>query len=282
MEDLEKVVRSGQVKSDDMIRKGNSGKWFPVSEHPDLAALARQNRSARATTGREPPEQLPESQTLAESLTELFLNKDKNRKRKRSNVAHVPSTVLTVEYVDEGEGMDAALRSLEQRLSRLEHLTESLEEITSQLVSAVGQQNKETQQMVQSLNRRVDRVFQEVQGRGLATAPQGPATSAGAEEEKEELVPPQEYAEDKDHQHAWQIAQVMANDLDAYYPEEVQEGVMYGNLEELLSDPIGEARNTYQQRVPQHVREEFDYFDLALQKLIARKKAELQEEESGE
>ena len=90
-----------------------------------------------------------------------------------------------------------------------------------------------------------------------------------------------EHAEDAAHQQAWRIARVMASDLDAYYPEMVREGVVYGNFLELLKDPIEQARRTYQQRVPEELADAVDYLALALNELIATKRRELAEEDGA-
>ena len=74
----------------------------------------------------------------------------------------------------------------------------------------------------------------------------------------------------------------MASDLEAYHCDSVREGVLYGNLLELLKDSIAEARRTYEQRVPARVAEGFDYLTLALEELTARKKKEMADEAASE
>ena len=194
----------------------------------------------------------------------------------RSDVAQVPSTVLTVEYVDGSEGMEAAVRALDERLGRLEKLLRSMQESNVELVSAINLQAKEMTRFLESMNRRVDRVYGVVSGgapaQGGAAAPPAGAEAAGFDV-------PAEFAEDQAHQQAWRVARVMAGDLDAYYPDQVREGVVYGNLFELLADPIQQARETFNERVPAKVSQKVDYLDLALKELIANKRRQLAEEE---
>jgi len=193
------------------------------------------------------------------------------KQEKGGNVAHVPSTVLTVEYVDGSEGMEATLRALDERLKKLEKLSGEMQQTTTQLVAVVNQQARELAQFIESLNRRVDKVYREVCRHG---PPGGAAVEAAAEPERNFEVPAQ-FAANPEHQKAWRVARVMAGDLEAYHGDTVKEGVLYDSFYELLKDPIAEARRTYDERVPQAVSGKFDYLDLALKELIARKKKEL-------
>jgi len=195
-------------------------------------------------------------------------------------VAHVPSTVLTVEYVDEGESMDSSLKAIEQRVAKLEQLLTEVHETATQLVGAVNQQAKDVGQLIESLNRRVDRIFGAISRGGVTAAPS--AAAVAAEFEGEEFGVPEQFTEDEEHQEAWRIAQVMASDLEAYYADKVREGVLYQNLFDLLAGPIDEARRTYEDRVSERVRGEFDYFTMAMKELIARKAKELSEDASVE
>jgi hypothetical protein len=189
--------------------------------------------------------------------------------------------VLTVEYVDDSEGMDAALRALDGRLERLEQLTEQMQESSAELAAVVNRQAQQLAQFSRSLNRRLDRLYQQLQKGG---APPSGAEQVPQQETvpQEELEIPERFSEDKQHQKAWQIAQVMAADLEAYYEDQVREGALYDNFFDLLQQPIEEARQTYEERVPDQVREQFDYFMLALKKLLARKRLEVRNEERPE
>lgn len=202
-------------------------------------------------------------------------NPGSSRKQdKKPGVAQVPSTVLTVEYVDGTEGMESALRAMEERLRKLDELTNGMQETVSGLVNAVNQQAKEIGQFIRSINRRVDRVYREVSHALAGAVPvAGPAPA-----EQETFEMPKEHAEDPDHQKAWRTARVMAADLEEYYGDMVREGALYENFFELLEEPIAEARRTFQQRVPRKVVEQFDYLELALKELLARKKKQLAKE----
>ena len=182
--------------------------------------------------------------------------------------------MLTVEYVDGSEGMESAIRATDERLRKLEQLTGTLQENVAGLVTAVNQQVKEIGQFIQSINRRVDRLYREISKAAGPRVPQA-ASAPGAQERVE--VPPQ-YAQDPEHQKAWLLARVMVGDLEEYYGDMVTEGALYGNLAELLKEPIQEARKTYVERAPRKAVEQFDYFDLALKELVARRKKQLDEE----
>jgi len=96
---------------------------------------------------------------------------------------------------------------------------------------------------------------------------------------QDELDVPQQYAADQDHQKAWQLAQVVAADLEAYYEDQVREGALQDDFFQVLKDPINEARKSYEQGVGKRVLQEFDYFTLALKRLVARKRRQLAEEQ---
>jgi DNA-binding protein H-NS len=209
-------------------------------------------------------------------------------------VAHIPATVLTVEYVDDSDGMDAALRTMSERLQKLEGQVNALHETQTQLIAAVNQQAKSIGKYVESVGRRIDRLYRRMAGSDTASGRQaGPAPV-------EEDTPPEEdegteqpatltgtagvsadVADDPDHQNAWRIARVLAADLEAYHEAAVKEGVLYGTFYKLLKEPIEKARQTYVQRVPEAIVANYDYFSRALDELIARKRMEL-EQEQGE
>ncbi len=197
-------------------------------------------------------------------------------------VAQVPATVLTVEYVDDGEGMDAALREMNERLGRMEEQVAAVLETQGRLVSAVNQQAKDIGKLVESLSRRIDRLYKQVTSGGSL-----PAAGAGEFAESDTgglasaasaaaLGP--EVADDPDHQNAWRIARVLAADLEAYHEEAVKEGVLYGTFYSVLREPIEKARQTYEERVERTIVDGYDYFSRALDELIARKRVELDEE----
>ncbi len=200
-------------------------------------------------------------------------------------VAHIPSTVLTVEYLDESEGMDAALREMQERLRRVEEIAGNMQETQSQLIAAVNQQAKDIGRFVESIGRRIDRLYRRVTGGESTNAGrQEPPPSAGESDggRRRGRRPPgglaPEVAEDRDHQNAWRIARVLAADLEAYHEDAVKEGVLYGTFYKLLREPIEKARATYEQRVTPNIVENYDYFARAIDELIVRKRMELEQE----
>lgn len=204
-------------------------------------------------------------------------NKGAAKARRRSDVAQVPATVLTVEYVDGSEGMESALRTLDERMGRVEKLLRSMQETNNELATLLNRQGKELSQFVEGINRRVDRIY------GCVSAgKRGRAGGAVAGQEPESFGVPAEHEQDEAHQQAWRTARVMAADIDAYYPDMVREGVIYETFLELLKEPIDQARETYAQRVPAEVADKVDYLDLALKELIAKKQKELAEEEAAD
>ncbi len=197
-------------------------------------------------------------------------------------IAQVPATVLTVEYVDDGEGMDAALREMNERIGRMEEQVAAVLETQGRLVSAVNQQAKDIGKLVESLSRRIDRLYKQVtSGVGVSVAGAGEASEldagALASAASAAALSP-EVADDPDHQNAWRIARVLAADLEAYHEEAVKEGVLYGTFYSVLREPIEKARQTYEERVARTIVDGYDYFSRALDELIARKRVELDEE----
>jgi len=200
--------------------------------------------------------------------------------QKKKGKAYIPSTLMTVEYIDDSEGMDAALSSLEERVAKLEGLLSSLQDSNSELVTAINRQAKEIQEFAASVGRRMDRIYRKVIPAAATTEP-GSEPEVTSEPVTTEVTLPPEFAEDSDHQKAWRIARVLVADLEAYYPDKVREGVLYESLDEVLKQQIEEARKTYEQRAPQKVLEEFDHFSAALQAMTARKKQEVEQDLSS-
>ena len=91
----------------------------------------------------------------------LFVNKgngeeaDNDARSSREGVARIPATVLTVEYVDDSEGMDAALRNMNERLRTVEERVGAMQETQRQLVAAVNRQAEDTGRVVESIGRRI-------------------------------------------------------------------------------------------------------------------------------
>jgi len=212
----------------------------------------------------------------------------------QKGVAHVPSSILTVEYVDDSEGMDSALKQTRERLEKLEEQLGALQETMSKLISTINQQAKELARYVDSVGRRVDTLYKRVTGGSTSVVSHGEkptqTEAAQAEQPAPEAEPqlqldspplPPQLEEDANHRTAWRIARVLAADLEAYHEKAVKEGVLYGTFFELLAEPIEKARKTYEQRVSRQVLSEYDYFTKALHELIARKKAELEAESAS-
>ncbi|MFO8006488.1 MAG: hypothetical protein R6V05_02000 [Candidatus Brocadiia bacterium] len=219
-------------------------------------------------------------------VSRLFHRKGENPEHDRSNrgegTAHVPATVLTVEYLDDSEGMDAALREMEERLRRMEETISTMQQTQAQLIGAVNQQARDIGRVVESIGRRIDRLYRSVTGHEAGADTQArtatrmepaAAMQAGARPAAPEVP------DDPDHQNAWRVARVLAADLEAYHEEAVKEGVLYGTFYKLLREPIEKARETYEERVPDEIVDHYDYFSRALDELIARKRIELDEEE---
>ncbi len=199
-------------------------------------------------------------------------------------VAHVPATVLTVEYLDESEGVDATLRDMNERLDNLEEQVSTMAHTQAQLIGAINQQAKDIGRCVEAIGRRIDKLYRKVTGGKPPERPKPSAAGAdttgasGAEMEQQSAGVSTEVEDSPEHQNAWRVARVLAADLESYHEESVKEGVLYGTFYKLLREPIEKARKTYEERVPQEIVENYDYFSRALDELIVRKRRELEEE----
>ncbi|MHC4479355.1 MAG: hypothetical protein ACYS1C_00070 [Planctomycetota bacterium] len=227
-------------------------------------------------------------------VKKLFAKKDEApgeepaEDRSEQGIAQVPSTVLTVEYVDDSEGMDSALRDLGESLRNMDEQVRAMQETQVRLVGAVNQQAKDIGRIVESLSRRIDRLYRRVTGGEPARArkqegllvermPQAVESEPEPASVGASALPP-DVADDPEHQNAWRIARVLAADLEAYHEDAVREGVLYGTFHDVLRQPIEKARKAYEQRLSRDIVESYDYFSRALDELIARKQAELAEE----
>jgi hypothetical protein len=209
-------------------------------------------------------------------------DQEPKNKPPQQGVAHIPSTVLTVEYLDSSDGMDAALKDIGERVQKMETTLGTMQGIQSQLISAVNQQARELGKLIESVGRRVDKLYRRMSGREALPSMQT-TFAAPVDEEAPAMAQhtalAKEVADDPTHQNAWRIARVLAADLEAYHEDAVREGVLYGTFYKLLREPIEKARHAYEERVPEEIVENYDYFSKALDELIARKRMELEEGE---
>ncbi len=189
-----------------------------------------------------------------------------------------PLQEMRVEYVDESQTMGAALKALGERVNSLEKQLILLEKTHGEMVSAVNQQAKQVQEFITSASPRLGTIFEAV-AKMLTQSKRTEAPGAAAAVSFEDGIP-ERFADDKEHQEAWRTARIVAAELEAYYPDEVTEGILGGNFYQLLGDRIGEARETYQQGVSEKVLQECDYFSAAIEALVARKQRDLQEQDS--
>jgi len=217
-----------------------------------------------------------------DSVSPQAKGKKARQEAKKGGKAYLPSTVLTVEYVEEGADIDSAVRQMSERLRKLAERLDTLDERYQELLSSIKQQNREAQGFVQSLFRRIDQIYRCISGEGAPVSGQPAETAqpAAADIGSPGTIP-EAFADDPEHQNALRVARVMASDLAGYFPDELAEGALYGSFLQVLEEPIAEARRTYDERVPERVRDQFDYFRYALQELVAGKRNELESEESA-
>ena len=189
--------------------------------------------------------------------------------------------------MDDSEGMDAAIKEMAESLRKVAELLTSVQETQGRLVAAVNQQAKDIGKVVESLGRRIDRIYRRM-GEGVAPGAPEPAVEDEIEASPEPASASvyqgpvgglsADVADDPAHQNAWRIARVLAADLEAYHEDAVREGVLYGTFYSVLREPMEKARKTYEQRVSKDIVEGYDYFSKALDELIVRKRMELEEE----
>jgi hypothetical protein len=208
-------------------------------------------------------------------------------KKESPGVAHVPTAVLSVQYIDDGPAMDAAIKELEKKLAQMEKMLNAIQETTRSLATGFNRQNRDVIQMVESVTRRLDILYRRFGAGADVTQtptppPQAEPRIKPAVEPMEEIPPvPEKFVKDPEHKRAQRIAKVMASDLEAYNESKVKEGILYGNFHELLASQIKDAQDTYEERVPERVRSEYDYFTVAINELIQRKKEDLLGQQSG-
>lgn len=84
------------------------------------------------------------------------------------------------------------------------------------------------------------------------------------------------------HTNAQRIAKVMISDLVLYHEEMIVEGIRDGNIRELLAEQLAEARNTFETRVPESVRQERDHLSIAFDEMIETRSSATLTAESSE
>jgi hypothetical protein len=94
------------------------------------------------------------------------------------------------------------------------------------------------------------------------------------EQQKEEPAP-QRPTVPPLHEKAKRLARLIVSDIVLYNQAAVEEGVRNNNFFEVMAHDIQEARNLYDSRVPEEIRNETTYLDDAFNDLIERKKREL-------
>ncbi|MEZ4704842.1 MAG: hypothetical protein R3A11_06610 [Bdellovibrionota bacterium] len=67
---------------------------------------------------------------------------------------------------------------------------------------------------------------------------------------------------------AKRLARAIASDLSLYNQDKIQQGIEQDNLFELLSEEIEEGRSHYNKKVDPDLRENTNYFDLAIVDII--------------
>ncbi|MFW6457070.1 MAG: DUF4339 domain-containing protein [Planctomycetota bacterium] len=310
-EQIRKMVAKNQLQTDSQIWNAEQGNWKPLRSVEPFASIIRdgglgktknqkdrsshdrkreasssgQDMSKEEETTHEEEEEAPENKKNAQAnttgqhptptgLTTNLKGLFQRGGKDKSPGAQVPSTVLTVEYVDDTEGIETYLKDIVGALEGLQKQTNQMQQYVSRLARALNQQKRQNQESTKALRRRLDRLYSQLENQpGPSDVQEDPAKEEKEAGNDEEFGVPAEYSNDQAHQRAWQVAQVMASDLEAYHPDEVEEGVMYANIREVLSDEIAEARETYEDRTPERVRQEVDYFDMALRELVARNKS---------
>jgi hypothetical protein len=77
------------------------------------------------------------------------------------------------------------------------------------------------------------------------------------------------------HVNAARVARVMVADLFLYNKDAVESSILQGDFFERNKDALADMRATYESRVPQEVRAEFDHLDRSINDFIAKKRAQL-------
>ncbi len=74
----------------------------------------------------------------------------------------------------------------------------------------------------------------------------------------------------KNHKNAIKLARQLAKDILLYHKDTVEQGLENGNVKELLADEIEKSYKFYQQRIQPEIIQNTNYFNEALNKIIAK------------
>jgi predicted Zn finger-like uncharacterized protein len=87
-----------------------------------------------------------------------------------------------------------------------------------------------------------------------------------------EEYPPEERA---DIERAKRLARVIISEIELYNKQLVEKGIREGNFYELLEKELEEGRKLYEERVPQYIREKYNFLEETIQQFIEKKKKEM-------
>jgi hypothetical protein len=80
--------------------------------------------------------------------------------------------------------------------------------------------------------------------------------------------------DDPAHQKAARLARTIVADIALYNPKELEQGLKEGNWMQILAKDIEDGKKHWESKTPPEIKSTTDYFDLALQDLVERKKKE--------
>jgi len=78
-----------------------------------------------------------------------------------------------------------------------------------------------------------------------------------------------------DIEKAKRLARVIISEIELYNKQLVERGIREGNFYELLEKELEEGRKLYEERVPQYIREKYNFLEETIQQFIEKKKKEL-------
>jgi hypothetical protein len=93
--------------------------------------------------------------------------------------------------------------------------------------------------------------------------------------------PPEAFLKDPAHIKARRVANAMVSDLEAYNRQKLEDSIREGTTVKIMEKGIADMRAAYDRRVPERVREEYDYLSEAIIELFRRKRRELVQTEAA-